>query len=112
MTRSSVAQFLKGGIVSLGLGGLALLSGCATIIEVGGFKVRQDAWEAAAAEVRHTAAFQLKCPADQLALTLLHVEYPSAPYPSRIGVDGCAQRIVYVRPVYEASYVLESSVGH
>ena len=47
-----------------------LAAGCASV-PVGEFKFDKEVWETAQMEVRQRASFELKCPKEQLKLTVL-----------------------------------------
>jgi hypothetical protein len=83
-----------------------LLSGCTATVQVGGHEVEKALWERAQANVQERASFELKCPKEQLKLTLLTAAYG---YPKQIGVDGCGHRLVYVAS--HSGWVLNSSDG-
>lgn len=88
-----------------------LVAGCATV-KVGDYTMQQSSWDQAQTEVKERASFELKCPKEQLKLTLLAALYPVDTHgnlPKQIGVDGCGHRLVYV--VSHSGWVLNSSDG-
>ncbi len=96
------------------LASIALLStGCLfRTVEVEGYNLDKDGWENAQAEVRQRASFELRCPKEQLKLTLLAAMGPhdvKMNAAKQIGVDGCGHRLVYVDA--NGSWVLNSSDG-
>lgn len=89
---------------------LLLATACGANVKVGEYSLDQELWDSAQAQVRERAAFELKCPKEQLALTLLAAQFPADTRlnaPKQIGVDGCGRRLVYV--VSRSGWVLNSS---
>ncbi len=87
-----------------------ILTGCASSVAVGAYKLDKELWERAQTEVRERASFELKCPKEQLHLTVLAVQLPSDTSlnaAKQVGVDGCGHRLVYV--VSRSGWVLNSS---
>ena len=71
------------------------LLGCgARPLTVDGHPIYEGYWNAAIAQVRPRAAFDLGCPAEALSFTLLRMEGRAA---AMIGVSGCGHRGTYVR---------------
>ena len=96
------------------LASIALLSaGCLfKTVDVAGYNLDKDGWENAQTEVRQRASFELRCPKEQLQLTLLAAFGPhevKMNVAKQIGVDGCGHRLVYVDA--NGSWVLNSSDG-
>ena len=75
--------------------GLLLLTGCGGTIVVSGIEVYERHWLQAADAVATRASFDMSCPREQLRLFLLHKQ---GRHPDQIGVQGCGQRVTYVRP--------------
>lgn len=77
---------------------LLVVSGCGPTIQSGGFTVKKYETERAFERIAGRAAFELRCPKEQLRLTTLNViRDVGGDDPTQIGVDGCGQRAVYVR---------------
>jgi hypothetical protein len=78
---------------------LASTAACAAPVQVNGFKLDAFAWKEAQEAVMPRASFDLKCPNDQLQLTVLHTTaggLGGGGFPSQLGVTGCGQSAVYV----------------
>jgi len=74
-----------------------LITACAgATMESGGFTVEQDLTQRTFDWVGNRAAFELRCPKEQLKLVVLNVLPWDTARPSQIGVDGCGARAVYV----------------
>ena len=91
---------------------LVLASGCMKTIRVGTLELWEDAWYFDTDKVLPLAAFDLKCPADQIVLVPLETETDA--YGNRrsknIGATGCDGRGRYMRVLLhgEFTWVLES----
>jgi hypothetical protein len=83
-----------------------LLAGCATV-QMGEFTLDKDYWERHEKEVKARASFELKCPPEQLTLTVLASHGGLTDTAKQIGVTGCDHRLVYVNNM--GSWVLNSS---
>ena len=87
--------------VLVGVLGIAAVgsSGCAhePMVQVSGHEVTQSSWDAVVDRVTPVAAFELRCPAGLLQLTVLNVTtYDWAPEPTQVGASGCGRQLVYV----------------
>jgi hypothetical protein len=82
--------------------GVAASAGCA----VSNDELASHFRQAAAPRV----AFELQCPAKELAIVVLEnrADGPYNPNGSKVGVSGCGQRAVYVYANREAGWVLNS----
>ena len=82
-------------VLALLLAQLPFVVGCAaTKIEVDGIRVQEALWREADAQLRRRAAFDLDCPPEEIALTLLHL---AEGQPVEVGASGCDRRAVYSR---------------
>lgn len=88
---------------------LIALPGCASL-PVGEHGMNPLAWEGDQAHLKQRASYELKCPKEKLALTLLDsAGTPGLEIARQVGVDGCGHRLVYVST--PAGWVLDSSSG-
>ena len=88
---------------------LALVSvtACAEQMIVSGKQYNAQIWREDAEKVSSSAAFELKCPKEQLQLSSLGAEY----FADKIGVEGCGHRAVYVKVMSsgQRAWVMNSS---
>jgi hypothetical protein len=88
---------------------LAGATACAAPVEMNGFKVNAFAWKNAQEAVVPRASFDMKCPREQLQLTVLHAtEDFGGGAPTQLGVTGCGQSAVYVQ-TFGSGWVANSS---
>lgn len=89
------------------------LSGCMAMIQVNGHTVAKDSWDQSVEKVATSAAFESSCPRSSLEMTLLEAEGyrpgSSLKIPTKIGVTGCGQKLVYVRPANVTTWMLNSA---
>lgn len=85
---------------------IVLAAGCAKPFMVDGNKVSKRWYDTYSEVVRKRAAYDISCPAENLKLVLLNV---SEGYPQTFGVEGCEQKVVYIRPYGSTTWVLNSS---
>ena len=64
-------------------------------IIVNGIEVYQSQWDAAVQELSARASFDFHCQTPELQFTLFR---RSGRWPSEVGVSGCGQQGVYIRP--------------
>ncbi|MDC0721400.1 hypothetical protein POL25_31120 [Nannocystis sp. bb15-2] len=83
---------------------LALLGGCRhspdPTMAVDGFTLNPDPWLQDRQAIAQRASFDLNCPAEKLALTVLAVGGNGMffdDWATQVGVSGCEQRVVYIR---------------
>ena len=87
----------------LGTALVGVLSGCghAKAIDVNGFALNPDPWLEDQEKLTRRATFDLRCTAENLALTVLETGGEGGMYwddwAVQVGVQGCDARIVYVR---------------
>lgn len=73
----------------------ALSLGCARTITVSGVPVHERVWNQTVQELGARASYDLRCPAPNLQFTLFRM---IGRQPVEVGVDGCGQRAMYIRP--------------
>jgi hypothetical protein len=77
---------------------LVSLVGCVSTLKVGDRVMDKSDTESAFRLVKERAAFEARCPVDQLAVTILEAyRFQNAERARQIGIDGCGHRLVYVR---------------
>ncbi len=69
-----------------------------TQIDVSGYKLRADCWQAAQKEIRTVAAFEMQCADNQLELVVLNTNrFVNGTFcASQVGVSGCGKRLTYI----------------
>ena len=71
-------------------------SGSRAVITVTGVQVYERIWQQTLQEITPRATYELQCPAEQLSFSLIR-KYGRSPV--QVGISGCGQRILYVRPI-------------
>jgi len=92
----------------------AILAGCVKVATVDGFTFREEAGAEMLNELRTRASFDMGCPAQELRLTVLSVDYPERPRyasPRSVGVTGCDKQLTYVWPDGASTWLLNTSTG-
>lgn len=82
------------------------MAGCLAKVQVGGHSLYADEWARYSEDIKRRAAFELKCPAEQIQLQVLATNPFNDAIPNQVGADGCGQRLVYVRT--PSGFVLNS----
>jgi hypothetical protein len=97
---------------------LAGATGCASTMQVGNYHVRRETWERDQSEIGQRAAFETKCSADQLTISILAAEtyygmfWTKYDQPKQVGVTGCGHRLVYARTYNpDSSWILNSTTA-
>ncbi|APR87173.1 hypothetical protein A7982_12522 [Minicystis rosea] len=90
-------------------------SGCATFVTVDGYKVYEGEWNRAKAEISRRAAFDLKCDAGAVQLSVLkascHGLTTTVCNPEQVGVQGCGRQAVYVN-LRTTGWVMNNAAGN